>query len=113
MAGIEKIKESLDTVFDVSEVFVDALEDDNRISFMEMMKILKKMFALRDVISDANELYNEYTDLEDDEYEQIKQYLKNKFTIHDYELEELVEDVFDNLINIDCLIHKIIEYKKQ
>ena len=86
--------------------------EDKKITLVEWPKIIKEGWALKDLIGDSSDLFDEYLDLDDTERIEVNNYFKDRFDVDDYALEEIIEKAWDVAFMVDDLVRKIIAYRK-
>jgi len=98
--GIEKIKNALSVVIETAEKVDQALADDGKISLFEGVGIAIKAVKFIGVVKDAEELQTEFMDMDDDEKQELINYVADELELTNEETEEKIEAIFSALITL-------------
>jgi len=101
--NIVELKEALKTIVDIS-VTIDKDLEDNKLSLMEKIDIAIKSIKLISVIKNIKVIWAQYKDLDDEEKAELITYFKEKFDLRNDLTEEIIERIFEAIINLQEII---------
>ncbi len=108
--GISTIKKAAKVAVNLGMKVEDALADDGKVSFMEVVGIAVGAFpGIFDVVRNAGALKLEYNDLSDEERDELVEYVIEELDLEADNIEAIIESGFDVLVSIEGLVDKISE----
>jgi hypothetical protein len=105
MLGIENLKKLLNAGLNFGKSAAKALED-KKVSFFEAIGLVPEVFALIGIGKTWSEVQAEINDLEDDEKDEIYDYVKTEFDIPNDKVETFIESALMNIISLNALIYQ-------
>lgn len=108
--GITELKEALLFVINLAEGVDKAMEDGSP-GLADVIHLYPALQSAPNAFKGAQNIPDEISDLTDEEFEELSEYIQNEFDINDDELEEFVEYAVATLINIVLLINKFKELR--
>ncbi len=99
---MEKLKNALQTVINVAEITTEAL-DDGKISVIEGVNIAFAAVGFVGVIKTIPEIVAEYKALSDDQKTELVDWFAEEFDIDNDNVEEIIETVFEALLNLNTI----------
>ena len=109
MAGIQETKDVLAFVFALSEASVTGMET-GEIGWSEAKKFIDPLKRIGSAIENIEDVLIELQDLDDAEFEELIQFVKDEFGVQD--LTEDLEVIVEEAINAGVEIMKIIRMFK-
>ncbi len=107
LLGIEKLKALLKAGLNFGKSAAKALED-KKVSFFEAVGLIPEVFALIGVAKTWSEVQAEINDLDDEEKQQIHDYVSDEFDIPNEKVELFIEHALMQIISLNALVY---EYK--
>jgi len=108
MLGIEKLKDTCVTLINIGEGLDSRLED-GKLSIMEIATLLPKLWGIKNIITDAAEIWAEMVDLDPLEQRELGELIAEELDLNNDNLEEIVNKCVEILYSIKDLVVEIGE----
>lgn len=108
--GTDNLKRLLKVGLDFGKSAAKALED-KKISFFEAIGLIPEVFSVIGVAKSWSEVQAEINDLDDDEKQEINDYVSSEFEIPNEKVEIFIEHALMNVISLNALINEFKHLK--
>ncbi len=108
MLGIEKLKDTCVTLINIGEGLDSRLED-GKLSIMEIATLIPKLWGIKNIITDAAEIWAEMVDLDPLEQKELGELIAEELDLNNDNLEEIVNKCVEILYSIKDLVVEIGE----
>ena len=106
--GIENLKVAIVAAINLGEKIEKNLADDGKITLIEAFGIGASSFGdVVKVIRSGNDILDEYNDLEDDEWTELVELVKDELDLENDRLEEIIEKAVEFLSQLDDLVSSL------
>lgn len=109
--GIKETKEMLGFVLSIGNALGASLQD-GEVSIGDLAEFVSPLLEIGDAFSEASSVPSELADLTEEEREELLMFAKEKLSIPEKNVEEVVECAFDTISQIYVLVQKIKESLK-
>jgi len=93
--GIEKLKSTALLIINLTEEIAEKTSD-GKLSIWEAITVAgKNSKDIIDVIRSGQNIFNEYTDLDSEEWRKLIEFVEIELDLQNEEIEDLVEDIFE------------------
>lgn len=110
MLGIEKLKSLLKAGLNFAKSATKALED-KKVSFFEAVGLIPEVFAVIGVAKTWTDVQAEIADLDEDEKDEINQFVADEFDIPNEKVELFIEHSLAQIISLNILIYEFKHLK--
>ena len=110
MLGIDNIKRLLKVGLTFGKNAAKAFED-KKISFFEAIGLIPEVFAIIGVAKSWSEVQAELNELDDDEKEEINQFVSDEFDIPNEKVEVFIEHALMQIISLNSLVNEFKHLK--
>ena len=106
--GIDNLKKALIAAINLAKKIEKNYTDDGKISFVEVLGIGASSFGdILRVIKSGSEIKAEFINLDDNEKDELIQFVKDEFDLENDKIENIVEKSLEFLVGLDELIKSI------
>lgn len=104
--GIKETKEVLYFIFSFTQAFQKSMAD-GEFNWYDAKNFIEPLRALGDAVDDIYDVIPEVTDLSEDEYNELAEYIKENFDIENDSLEQSIERAIDTGVELMKLFQTI------
>jgi hypothetical protein len=106
--GIQETKELIGACIGLGEGIAKAYADDGKLSTWEGIMLTPKLFAVIKEAKDFKQILKELQDLDEDEIQELIEYVNDNFDIPQEELEQRIKAAFGIAIALIAYLIEII-----
>jgi hypothetical protein len=111
MAGIQELKEALKFAIDLGEGIEKSIVDG--IGLGDIINLYPALQSAPAAFTGIADVPQEISDLDDEEYEELLDYVQSEFDIEDGDMEEFIEHAFGVVTSMFLLVSKFQELRKR
>jgi len=107
--GIKETKEVLDAAIAVGIGVDKSISDDGKVSFIEYTNFVGAALKIPKAISDIGQVPKELSDLDEEEAQEIVDFMVDKLDLNHEPTEEDIERIFEKSMNIFIAVMDLVE----